>query len=125
MRRTNVPPVLRAHSQLKSAVRTPPMWRYPVGEGAKRTRTGPDMRRRPLPRLAAAGQRVLEGSPTFHRTGQPVQTGSGASAAAEDPTRRSRSIVMAKNPLALVKERFGEKKKLVEAVQGFVNDDLW
>jgi len=33
---------------------------------------------------------------------------------------------MAKNPLALVKERFGEKKKLVEAVQAFVNDDaLW
>ena len=33
---------------------------------------------------------------------------------------------MAKNPLALVKERFGEKKKLVEAVQAFANDDgLW
>lgn len=32
---------------------------------------------------------------------------------------------MAKNPLASVKERFGEKKKLVEAVQAFVNDDLW
>jgi hypothetical protein len=32
---------------------------------------------------------------------------------------------MAKNPLATVKERFGEKKKLVEAVQAFVNDDLW
>jgi hypothetical protein len=30
-----------------------------------------------------------------------------------------------KSPLALVKERFGEKSKLVEAVKGFVNDDLW
>src|SRR5436190_9319179 len=38
MRSTNAPPVFFAHSQLKSAVRTPPMWRYPVGEGAKRTR---------------------------------------------------------------------------------------
>src|SRR5262245_47199896 len=28
-----------AKSQLKSAVRAPPMWRKPVGDGAKRTRT--------------------------------------------------------------------------------------
>src|SRR5919201_5792021 len=39
MRRTNTPFFFRAHSQLKSAVRAPPMCRYPVGEGAKRTRT--------------------------------------------------------------------------------------
>ena len=38
MRRTKAPPVWRAQSQLKSAVRTPPMCRYPVGDGAKRTR---------------------------------------------------------------------------------------
>src|SRR5215203_2471388 len=37
-RRMKVPPVLRAQSQLKRAVRAPPMWRYPVGDGAKRTR---------------------------------------------------------------------------------------
>lgn len=30
-----------------------------------------------------------------------------------------------KSPLALVKERFGEKAKLVEAVKGFINEDLW
>lgn len=30
-----------------------------------------------------------------------------------------------KSPLALVKERFGDKAKLVEAVQQFTNDDLW
>ena len=46
MRRMKVPPVLRAQSQLKSAVRTPPMWRYPVGDGAKRRRGLPAMRRR-------------------------------------------------------------------------------
>ena len=39
MRRMNVPPCLRAKSQLKSAVRALPMCRKPVGEGAKRTVT--------------------------------------------------------------------------------------
>jgi hypothetical protein len=37
-----VPPWWRAKSQLKSAVRAPPICRKPVGEGAKRTTT--DMR---------------------------------------------------------------------------------
>jgi hypothetical protein len=31
----------------------------------------------------------------------------------------------AKSPLALVKEKFGDKDKLVEAVKAFINDDLW
>src|SRR5262249_19031499 len=35
-RSTNRPPVWRAKSRLKSAVRAPPMWRGPVGGGAKR-----------------------------------------------------------------------------------------
>jgi hypothetical protein len=30
-----------------------------------------------------------------------------------------------KSPLAVVKERFGEKKKLVEALKAFTNEDLW
>ena len=30
-----------------------------------------------------------------------------------------------KNPLAIVKERFGDKAKLVEAVKGFATEDLW
>jgi hypothetical protein len=30
-----------------------------------------------------------------------------------------------KSPLAIVKERFGEKAKLVEAVKAFVTEDLW
>jgi hypothetical protein len=30
-----------------------------------------------------------------------------------------------KTPLALVKERFGDKAKLVEAVKAFVTDELW
>ena len=38
MRRMNVPPWCRAKSQLNSAVRAPPTCRYPVGEGANRTR---------------------------------------------------------------------------------------
>src|SRR4051794_23192318 len=38
MRRIIVPPTCRAASQLYSAVRAPPMWRAPVGDGAKRTR---------------------------------------------------------------------------------------
>src|SRR4029450_6067520 len=40
MRRMNVPRWWRARSQLKSAVRAPPTWRWPVGLGAKRTRIG-------------------------------------------------------------------------------------
>jgi len=40
MRRMKVPPRRRAKSQLKSAVRAPPIWRWPVGLGAKRTRSG-------------------------------------------------------------------------------------
>src|SRR4051812_47689672 len=38
MRRRYRPPRRRASSQLNSAVRAPPTWRYPVGDGAKRTR---------------------------------------------------------------------------------------
>src|SRR3974390_1015026 len=38
MRRTKVPPCWRAYSQLNRAVRALPTWKYPVGEGAKRTR---------------------------------------------------------------------------------------
>jgi len=30
-----------------------------------------------------------------------------------------------KSPLAIVKEKFGDKDKLVEAVKAFMNDDLW
>src|ERR1700741_3377567 len=40
IRSTSVPPWPRASSQLYSAVRAPPMWSAPVGDGAKRTRTG-------------------------------------------------------------------------------------
>src|SRR4030088_1426296 len=39
-RRMNVPCDPRASSQLNSAVRAFPTWRYPVGLGAKRTRLG-------------------------------------------------------------------------------------
>ena len=42
MRRRNCPPCRRANSQLNTAVRAVPMWRVPVGLGARRTRTGPE-----------------------------------------------------------------------------------
>jgi hypothetical protein len=32
---------------------------------------------------------------------------------------------MSKSPLAIVKEKFGEKSKLVEALSAFQKDDLW
>ena len=36
MRSTNVPPTRLASAQLYSAVRAPPTWKKPVGDGAKR-----------------------------------------------------------------------------------------
>ena len=36
----NVPLFRRAHAQQNRAVRAPPMWRWPVGDGAKRVMTG-------------------------------------------------------------------------------------
>src|SRR5207302_7985321 len=50
MRRMNSPPSRLASSQLKSAMRPPPTWKYPVGDGQKRTRTI-DERLRPVERL--------------------------------------------------------------------------
>src|SRR5262245_30653517 len=47
IRRMNWPPWWRAKSQLKRAVRAPPTCRWPVGLGAKRTRTDPVMRAAP------------------------------------------------------------------------------
>src|SRR4051794_20684071 len=38
IRRMKTPPSWRANSQLNRAVRPLPTWKYPVGEGAKRTR---------------------------------------------------------------------------------------
>ena len=40
MRSTKAPPLWRAYSQEKSAVRTPPTCSRPVGDGANRVRTG-------------------------------------------------------------------------------------
>src|SRR3546814_4319352 len=41
IRSRNRPPWWRANSQLNSAVRAPPIWRKPVGEGAKRVTIWP------------------------------------------------------------------------------------
>src|SRR3954468_24436910 len=60
MRRRNWPPNFRAYSQLNSAVRAPPTWRYPVGDGAKR--------RRGLSELFIAESRMTSGSTHDART---------------------------------------------------------
>ena len=60
MRSTKVPPLWRASSQLKSAVRAPPTCRNPVGDGAKRTRTGRSGRRRPLGHLPGSPAPALD-----------------------------------------------------------------
>src|SRR5436190_19035103 len=46
IRRRHSPPRPRAKSQLKRKVRTPPMWRKPVGLGAMRTRIAIGLYRR-------------------------------------------------------------------------------
>ena len=62
IRSRNSPPAWRAKSQLKSAVRTFPMCRRPVGEGAMRTRTDTRVAyRRAFRRPRLRGRRYLEG----------------------------------------------------------------
>src|SRR3954449_158827 len=43
IRNSILPPRPRAYNQLNSAVRAPPIWRNPVGEGAKRVTTVSDI----------------------------------------------------------------------------------
>src|SRR5258708_6699602 len=54
IRRMCAPPGGRANRKLPSAVRAPPTWRLPVGEGANRTRT--DIRSRDLIRSRAMSE---------------------------------------------------------------------
>ena len=62
IRSRHSPPRPRAKSQLKRNVRTPPMWRKPVGEGAMRTRTDTRVAyRRAFRRPCLRGRRYLEG----------------------------------------------------------------
>ena len=56
MRRTNVPPCWRAKSQLNSAVRALPTWKYPVGDGANRTRGACNRLTRSTIEIAPVGQ---------------------------------------------------------------------
>src|SRR5262245_21063704 len=60
MRNTNIPPTCRAYAQLNNAVRTSPTCGFPVGDGLKRTRTGPAWS---VTRYHPVGQRtdVLDG----------------------------------------------------------------
>src|SRR5947209_18756958 len=59
MRNRNLPPWCRANSQLKSAVRAPPICRNPVGEGAKRTTTLIPRGWERMPVISTLGQRVI------------------------------------------------------------------
>src|SRR5205814_6471819 len=59
MRSRNLPPWCRAKSQLKSAVRAPPICRNPVGEGAKRTTTLIPRGWVWVPVISTLGQRVV------------------------------------------------------------------
>src|SRR5690606_4781754 len=69
MRSTNSPPRWRDSSQQYSAVRAPPMCRYPVGLGAKRVRTVMAGRQVRNPRILARGARP--GRPAvIHSTGR-------------------------------------------------------
>ena len=69
MRRIMVPPLWRAYSQLKMNVRALPMWRKPVGDGAKRTLSiekpsitsgfrAPGQAQRPMPLGFPGGKRL-------------------------------------------------------------------
>src|ERR1041384_1828045 len=58
IRRMNVPPLPRANSQLKSAVRALPTWRWPVGLGAKRRRITLRLRQRAHERDGMGGHRL-------------------------------------------------------------------
>src|SRR5215211_709967 len=64
MRSSILPPRPRAYSQLNRAVRPPPIWRKPVGEGAKRTTILSVMVGRSLQRRAGRAPVPQNGSPT-------------------------------------------------------------
>src|ERR1019366_10635562 len=59
MRSTNVPPYWRAKSQLNSADRAPPTWKYPVGDGANRTLGRSRMMESVMPSGGARTRRVV------------------------------------------------------------------
>src|SRR5882757_6042807 len=63
IRSSILPPRLRAYSQLNSAVRAPPMWRKPVGEGAKRVTTVSDILE------VGQGLRWVGARPLYHSLG--------------------------------------------------------
>jgi hypothetical protein len=52
MRSINLPPVLRANSQLNNAVLAPPICKYPVGDGANRVTILSDISYEPFKRYA-------------------------------------------------------------------------
>src|ERR1700682_4769891 len=87
IRSRNLPPTLRAYSQLKSAERAAPMCKYPVGDGAKRTRVVIFSQSRST-KAQEPGRRLLIGSPAF----------SGSLSRFRDFEELSRSLAPAASP---------------------------
>ena len=112
IRSRHSPPRPRAKSQLKRNVRTPPMWRNPVGLGAMRTRTliGPDAIRGQagLGAGTAADRRIAhtDGSEQDRRPGRSITPSASQSvsttpiASASGPTSANPSGVSTNDPSA-------------------------
>src|SRR5678815_5418332 len=111
MRNRYCPPCRREYSQLKSAVRTPPMWRNPVGLGANLVRTATGLR---SPLHTCGDREVVLLGPEL------VTGGNGDAELVDAENVRGQAQGIAKTLHGLGDERVEHDHQVLEHVEGRV-----